>query len=165
MRDHPGLQGSKQIQAHQIFESAALAVAGTQSGAFYGSVRWGWQKPAGVDHPTLIPFQLLRPATPSSDFSDATILWNASKTSRDEASIALPIVSEMFTNSKKTELLDSPDKGKSVVLEMNTRVETTTQTAKDLRKVIVISGKFVGRVGFVKQANLSTNPTETKKSR
>lgn len=167
MRDTPGLVPPKQVEAQQIFETTALAVAGAQKGAFYGSVQWGWNKSSSDDKVTLVPFRLLRESTPSAEFGEAAKLWNASKTTNDEPSIGLPMVAEMFTTPKKATLMDSPDKGKSLAnLDINTRVEVTDKTDsahKDWRNVVVVSGPSAGKVGWVKQESLSDRPTETKR--
>ncbi len=163
IRDIPGLIMQKQVEAHQIFETTALAVAGVQKGTFYGSVQWGWKKSSSDDKATLIPFRLKREATPSPDFEAAAKLYNASKTSNDEASIGLPLTAEMFTTPKKAALMDSPDKKKSSAnLDTDTRVEvmdTIDDKHKDWRNVVVVSGPSAGKVGWIKLESLSDRPT------
>ena len=164
MRDIPGLITQKQVEAHQIFETTALAVAGVQKGTFYGSVQWGWKKSGSDDEASLIPFRLIRETTPSSDFGEAAKLWNASKTSNDEPSIGLPLTAEMFTTPKKAALMDGPDKGKSLGnLDANTGVEvmdTIDDKHKDWRNVVVVGGPLAGKVGWLKLESLSDRPTK-----
>ena len=164
IRDIPGLIMQKQVEAHQMFETTALAVAGVQKGTFYGSVQWGWKKSGSDDKATLIPFRLIREATPSQDFGEAAKLCNASKTSNDEPSISLPLTAEMFTTPKKAALMDSPDKKKSSAnLDTDTRVEvmdTIDDKHKDWRNVVVVSGPSAGKVGWLKLESLSDRPTK-----
>ena len=164
IRDIPGLIMQKQEEAHQIFETTALAVAGVQKGTFYGSVRWGWKKSGSDDKASLIPFQLIRETTPSPDFEEAAKLWNVSKTSNDDPSIGLPLTAEMFTTPKKVALMDSPDKKKSSAnLDTDTRVEvmdTIDDKHKDWRNVVVVSGPLAGKVGWLKLESLSDRPTK-----
>jgi hypothetical protein len=167
VRDPPGLTLPKQLEAHQFFETSALAVAGIQKGAFYGSVRWGWMKSASDDEVKLEPFRLLRDATPSPEFAEAAKLWNVSKNTLGEPSIGLPGTTEMFTTLKKIALLDHADKGKSLGnLDANTRVEVTDETDsahKNWKNVVVVSGPLTGSVGWVQQESLSDKPVESKR--
>jgi hypothetical protein len=167
MRDYPAFSPHKHAEAQQIFETAALAVEGPQKGAFYGSVQWGWKKGSSDNKPTLLPFRLLKEATPSAIFGAAAKLWNASKATSGDASIRVPMAAEMFTAAKKVELMGSPGKGTSLAkLEMNTRVEVTEKlddAHKDWRNIVVISGPFAGRVGWVKQESLSDKKVEPQR--
>lgn len=154
--------------AHQVFETTAVAVAGVQKGAFYGAVTWGWNKRNSDDKATLVPFQLHSKFTPSAVFREATELWNDSKTSHDAPTIDLPIVAEMFTNTKKVALMETRDKGKHLAtLDINTRVEVINNTEsadKNWRNVVVVSGPSIGKVGWIKQEFLSDKTTEMKRA-
>ena len=167
MRDYPGLILAKGVDAHQFFQSTALAVAGPQKGVYYGSVHWGWKKGASDDKVSLLPFRLIRDATPSEDFGEARKLWNVSKNTRDEASIPLPTTSEMYTNVK-ADLMDKPEKGKSLgKLDANTRVELTASGggSKGWQSVVVVRGALVGKSGWLPEESLSDKPVAAKRGR
>jgi hypothetical protein len=74
----------------QLFETAALAVAGNQEGMYYGSVRWGWSRNA-TGHFEKLPLSVASQQTPTATFIRAAKLWNASRTSEGQETIALPI--------------------------------------------------------------------------
>jgi hypothetical protein len=188
LTDVPQTVVPKGVEASQTFETTALAVAGAQKGAYYGSVQWGWRKGSSDNAPKLIDFQaasrglsaargdtsVSKEAAPSSTFWDAAALWNASKTSDDKWSIPLPIFADKFTNTKDAVLMSHPDTGKSLgKLDLNTRLgeteeQVTTKTDpkdNDWRKVIVLSGPLTGKVGFVKEQILSNKETEAKRKK
>jgi hypothetical protein len=170
------------------FETTALAVQGAQEGTYYGSVTWGWTKAAGENQPHKKPFQPggrqpskpidksgdfeSKSSAPSSEFADIAHLWNQSTSSIGEKSIPLPEFEDKFIKTKKTELLEKPEKGKKIgELDVNTQVgaiQSSEGEAAALQKVIVVSGKFAGRVGFVKKdalADRETDPTPKRKPR
>jgi hypothetical protein len=76
----------------QVFETAALAVAGNQEGMYYGSVRWGWSRNA-TGHFEKLPLAAASQQTPTATFIRAAKLWNASRTSEGQETIPLPIPS------------------------------------------------------------------------
>jgi hypothetical protein len=148
-----------EVAVSQGLETAALAVSGPQKGVYYGSVRWGWDKPAGAKTATLNPFQSASKDAPSTEFSRTSELWNASKTDQGTARIALPITLGKYVARAGTQLMERADGGKQVArLELNARVEITGQSdAKhpDWSSVIVTDGSHVGKQGWVKTALLS----------
>ena len=91
-------------------------------------------------------------------------MWNASKSTLDEASIHLPVAKEMFTSQGKLPLMDKADKGTSLGnLDANTRVEVTEKVDsanKDWKNVVVVTGSLAGKVGWLQQASLSDKPIE-----
>ncbi len=155
-------------EASQTFETTALAIAGAQKGAYYGSVKWGWNKSASAITATKLAFQGVSKDAPSPDFSEAAGLWNTSVTSEAKATIDLPTVTFMYTNIKKATLMDNPAKPKSLGdLGLNTRLQVTEQadpTKGDWRNVIVIDGPLAGKVGWVKKGILLDRQTaQTRK--
>ena len=60
------------------FETSALVLEGTDKGAYYGSVKWGWEKDASG---TLkkIDFDLISKGAPSKNFMEAAEMWNTGK--------------------------------------------------------------------------------------
>jgi hypothetical protein len=74
----------------QRFETCGLAVQGAQAGTYYGSVSWGWEMDED-GRVEVLPLALVSPDVPSAIFARAAEIWNASKTSNGEGTIALPI--------------------------------------------------------------------------
>ena len=74
----------------QLFETAAIAVAGKQKDTFYGSVRWGWRTDANNKF-TREPLSVVSDGVPSESFKESARLWNASKTSTGQETVDLPI--------------------------------------------------------------------------
>lgn len=165
MHDNPRLAVPDKQEASQTFESAVVAVAGEQQGAFYGSVRWGWKKSSTDKKVTLVKFEPEGKSVPSPVFQQAAGLWNGSKSTLGEASIPLPVAKEMFTSLGKLPLMDKADKGKSFGnLEPSTRVEVTEKVDsanKDWKNVIVVTGSLAGKVGWLRLDSLSDKPIET----
>ncbi len=64
----------------QIFETAALAIAGPQEGTYYGSVEWGWRTDAKGTF-TRLPLRAVSQGVPSVNFLTAASVWNPSKVS------------------------------------------------------------------------------------
>jgi hypothetical protein len=168
MRDYPELDLESPADVTMSFETAAIAVEGVQKGAYYGSVRWGYAKGRTDTKATPLPLTLVSRSVPSSVFQDAAGLWNRSTTSQDKHSIGLPVTTEMFTNSSTAVLMDNPEKGKVYHLDINTRLEVTDNSDdahKDWRNVIVVSGKWIGKTGWIKQEMLSATEVKTGKQR
>jgi hypothetical protein len=57
------------------FESAALAIEGTQKDTYYGSVTWGFKLDATGKF-SMVPFKAVSQATPSVNFLTAASVWN-----------------------------------------------------------------------------------------
>lgn len=61
------------------FETAAVALAGTQKDTYYGSVKWGW-KTDNSGTASEIPFDVVSKGVPSKNFLMAADKFNAAKT-------------------------------------------------------------------------------------
>jgi Domain of unknown function (DUF4157) len=148
------------VAASQSLETAALAVSGPQRGVYYGSVSWGWDKPAGASSATLKPFRVVSKDAPSAEFSSASQLWNASKTDQGGARIPLPVTAGRFVARTGLALMEHAGGGKKVAsLELNARVEITGQSDPkhpDWSSVIVTEGSHAGEQGWVETALLGT---------
>jgi hypothetical protein len=165
MRDYPELGLESPADVKMEFETTALALEGAQKGAYYGSVHWGYTKGRNDKAATPLPLTLVSQTIPSAVFQTASGLWSGSTTSQDGHSIALPVASEMFAASSKAVLMETPGTGKSYNLDVNTRMELTDKTDnthKDWRNVIVVSGRWAGKVGWVKQEMLSATEVRRK---
>lgn len=77
LRDKPTVAGGN--NSGKEFETAALAIEGTQADTYYGSVKWGWRKDA-QGAVTKIELDVVSMGVPSEDFLDAAAAWNQSST-------------------------------------------------------------------------------------
>ena len=171
LKDTPQLPAGLK-ETSQVFETTALAVKGVQSGTFYGSVQWGWEKDA-AGKVSKLPLKLVSKDVPSALFARASELWNRSKTSEGKETIDLPIVTGKYTNTSRVWLVSNPSKYAMTIigkLAKNVRVEVTDKGAKQRFnktadkskrwKVTVVDGTHIGKVGWVMQTLLSDNKTK-----
>ena len=150
LKDKANLQGHSK-DAGQELETAALAVEGTQSGIYMGSVTWGWN----VDKKgkfTLQPLTLKSKGDPSAEFIAAAKQWNKTfangkvETTADPTNVYDPTsgYSVAFTVDKGTkvrvsekkifidknivysvaEFLDGPEKGYAGLIKVTDLKET-----------------------------------------
>lgn len=75
--DSPSAPG-RGNNSSQTFETTALAVEGTQSGTYMGSVSWGWRVD-GSGTFTKLPFSRVSKGKPSAGFIAAATQWNTIK--------------------------------------------------------------------------------------
>lgn len=170
LKDTPQLLSTRK-ESGQVFETTALAVAGSQEGTFYGSVQWGWEKDAAGKVKKL-PLTLVANDVPSSVFARASEMWNKAKTSEGKETIDLPIVTGKYTNADAVQLVGDPAKAKTSVvgtLDKNTRLEVTSKGATEAFnkgaatrwwKVTVVDGTHIGKVGWVMETMLSDSKTK-----
>jgi hypothetical protein len=108
LKDGPTLPG-RGNNSGQEFETAALAVEGTQSGTYMGSVSWGWRVD-GSGTFTKMPLTLKSKGTPSAAFVAAATQWNTTsvggtvKTTADPTNVYDSSYSVAFTVAKDTEV-------------------------------------------------------------
>jgi hypothetical protein len=138
---------------HQQFETTALATAGHQAGAYYGSVEWGWSMKKTDVLPTLKDFKTKSSTAPSPVFMEAARLWNASTTSDNKPTADLPVDTTWLTPGSVT-LWDSPDRRKKIaVLPKNTLLSKTLQGDPQNRvgwvNVVVLEGANTGKMGWL----------------
>jgi len=88
LRDEPKLNPAP--DAEQVFETTALAVAGTQQDTYYGSVQWGWRTDSDGNF-TQLPLEIVSAGVPSPVFMRAAQLWNQGQTSLGDETIDLPL--------------------------------------------------------------------------
>lgn len=62
--------------SEQIFETAALAIEGTQANTYYGSIAWGWKRDTAGKF-SMIPFKAISQGTPTVNFLTAASIFNA----------------------------------------------------------------------------------------
>jgi hypothetical protein len=88
LKDTPQLPG-RGANATQIFESTAVALEGTQTNTYYGSVQWGWSTDAAGKF-TKLPLSFVTNGVPTTTFMKAAELWNKSKSEGGDDLLALP---------------------------------------------------------------------------
>jgi len=97
--------------SHKKFETAALALSGTQKDMYYGSVYWGWE----VDNKGVfkrLPVTIASKGDmPSAGFNAAAKKWNDSTA-----------LGTIKTNGDPTEVYDPTSYGKKFTLPKNTEV-------------------------------------------
>ena len=152
--DDPGFEIWDSDSAEMDLTTAAVATKGKQAGAFYGAAQWGWTREPKQPTKKIELGASSSPLPGGSLFKTIAGLWDASKTSGKEATEHLPTVAVKYTN-KPTRLVADPAKPSAsgaVSLDVNTEVqitETKDPTNKGWLNVIVTSGKYAGRRGWV----------------
>jgi Domain of unknown function (DUF4157) len=147
LKDKPNLQGHSN-DASQELETAALAVEGTQSGTYMGSVTWGWK----VDKKgtfTLLPLTLKSKGDPSDELIAAAKQWNKTfvegkvETTADPTNVYNPMsgYSVDFTVAKGTKVRVSD---KKIFIHNNTVYSV----------VEFLEGPEKGNAGLVKVTDL-----------
>jgi hypothetical protein len=169
LKDTPRIPGHG-ADASQIFETTALAVAGTQEGTYYGSVQWGWQTDAAGTFSKL-PLTLVSNDVPSATFATSSELWNKSKTAAGKETIDLPLVAGKYTNATGVWIVSNPATAATSIVakvKKNTRVEVTDKGAAQpfntgakvqWWKVTVVDGTAIGKVGWAMETMLSDTKT------
>jgi hypothetical protein len=164
LKDKPDIPGHG-ADASQIFETTALAVAGVQRGTYYGSVRWGWRTDAANKF-TRLALSVVSNDVPSATFVRAARQWAATPTSGGAKAIPLPSTRGKFASTATSLVADPNNVAGTTIgpLDKNTRLEQTQLgttlpfnkgAADPWRKVTVVDGTLVGRVGWVLSSALS----------
>jgi hypothetical protein len=142
LKDPPTFHHSK--NAAQVFETAALAVEGTQSGTYMGSVEWGWRID-GEGNFKKLDLRKVSDAVPSAGFMAAAKLWNKSttagtiKTTADPTTVYNDSYDESFTVEKGTTVVAGAGRSHDDV---------------HYNVVTINSGNSVGRPGVIKTADM-----------
>ena len=150
----------------QRFETAALATSGPQQGTYYGSVRWGWNwpDPGTRRAPELLKFEVVSTGVPSPAFLAAARLWNASRTSGDVPSEAVPIAENRKVTAKSAQLWDDPATRVTIAaLPKGTPVQRIDIRPRSFApsaswfwtKATVTGGRHAGRTGWLWLTDLS----------
>jgi hypothetical protein len=128
----------------RIFETAALAVEGAQSGTYMGSVEWGWQIDAANTFSKL-PLKKISDGVPTADFMAAAKQWNkwttqgTIKTTPDPTNVYDASYSVAFTVAKETEV---------------TVNKNFTHADTPYNEVTIQSGKEKGKTGRIKTIDM-----------
>ena len=78
-------------KSEMTFETAAVAIAGAQSGTYYGSVEWGWKLDDAGTGVELINFAKKSDGNPSQEFQTTASNWNAGEFSQGFANPQIPL--------------------------------------------------------------------------
>ena len=127
--DEPTLFGAAKNSA-QLFETTAIATKGTQSGTYYGSVKWGWRTDGKGNH-TIIPLAKVSDGVPSSSFMKSAELWNASKDATGAETVDLPTVDVKLIIAGGSDIYDDSGVINSFI-PANTRVNVTDRSRENL---------------------------------
>lgn len=75
-------QGRKKKGAGMMFETAAFAIDGADTGKYYGSVKWGYKLEGTEAAPTVTKIDIdeASKGTPTANFIEPAKLWNVGKT-------------------------------------------------------------------------------------
>jgi hypothetical protein len=156
LKDRPQLSGT-QKETSQVFEATALAVKGAQTGTFYGSVQWGWEKNA-AGNVSKLPLSLISQGVPSATFGRASELWNKSKTSEGMESIDLPVVSVKVITGANAQLFTNPNAAQSVMipgtpLPVGTRFRVLQNAqyvwVQPVLYIEIVDGPLTGQRGYI----------------
>ena len=108
MKDVPTVSRGK--NSMKEFETAAIAIKGTDKGKYYGSVKWGWERD-GKGELKLIPFDIVSMGVPSKNFMEAAQKWNDGKArgtlvvKKDGARVSDSGLFELFQLQKGDEVI------------------------------------------------------------
>lgn len=147
--DHPRRPGAA-TNSRQVFEVTALATRGVQTGAYYGSVRWGWRTDA-AGNLTKIDLQKVSEGVPSSTFLKAAGIWDKGTSSTGAANVKLQAPLVMVT-TKPVALRPHAWMLPPITLPLGTRVQLLDVLTGTLK---VVDGPHVGTVGDVQGPLLS----------
>lgn len=112
--DKPKLAKKKGVSA--TFETAALAIDGTDAGKYYGSVTWGYKMEGTDAAPTVTKSDIAlgSKGTPTSNFIEAAKVWNVGKTRGTVQVTASPDATVLKADTMTTEKLAKDKKLKQL---------------------------------------------------
>ncbi|HHG86653.1 MAG TPA: DUF4157 domain-containing protein [Bacteroidetes bacterium] len=153
LKDTPQQSGVAK-DSKNVFEVSALALTGTQKGAYYGSIQWGWETDSAGNHKKL-PLKAISQGVPSSSFLKAGEKWNNGKTSGGTDTIDIPLVDVKLAVRPITDNLPPDFIGPPLQIPTGTRVKILKDGgAIGESKIEVVDGIFTGQVLTIKPADL-----------
>lgn len=166
MADEPHLP-HRGANASQIFETTALAVTGVQTGAYYGSVKWGWQTDA-AGKISKIKLAKVSHDVPTRTFARAQQKWNVSQDDAKNPLIKFYTATARYVNVPDTSLVSDPSNAAGSEIEklpQNARVEVIdkglfapfNKLDPNVKwwKITPVEGVAIGKVGWVMSSQLS----------
>lgn len=157
--DRPQSGGKK--GESKTFETAALAIEGTDAGKYYGSVKWGFKMEGTNAAPTVTPEDISIASTagkPSPNFLEAAKLWNKAKTRGTLKVTADPEATVLKGDGSGTEKL-----AKDTKLKQRDAVMWGTDPAVDA-EVLKADGTGSGQIVSIKHTDVKDigDGSETK---
>jgi hypothetical protein len=142
-------KGAKVPGVKMFFESTALAIEGTDTGKYYGSVSWGYEMKGTADAPVLemTDIELASASDPTAKFLDSAKLWNEA-TTRGTAIVTADPAKGL--NGAGTANVDVP---KDTKLKQLSTVSWGSDAAIKA-EILDAKGKGTGTVVYVKNADL-----------
>jgi Domain of unknown function (DUF4157) len=134
LKDTPKMSGSGN-NSHQKFETAALALSGTQKDMYYGSVNWGWEKDSKGVFKKLPVTLASKGDMPTAGFGAAAKKWNETAA-----------IGTIKTIGNPTKVYDTSFKLVEITIRKNTIVK--------LGKVYVHSGDTYSEISDSKGKSL-----------
>lgn len=144
LKDTPALPG-RGNNSGQYFETAALAVEGTQSGTYMGSVTWGWSVDAKGKF-TTTPLTISSKGLPSEGFMAAAKQWNTTSVGGTVKTVSNP--TQVYDNAFSASFTVAKD------TEMQIMGDAFTHSNEVYNNITVNSGKDKGRTGLVKVTDM-----------
>jgi hypothetical protein len=129
------------------FETTATAIAGAQTGSYYGSVRWGWRRD-GSGKLDLIPFSLVSQGVPSQNFLAAAGAWNAAAATGTLVAKNAPTQCYKWSGGFATDYTIA----RGVKVTQNSTVGAGTD---EYANVTIVDGAKAGSATFVKVRDLT----------
>lgn len=113
-------QGGKNKGESRTFETAALAIDGTDKDKYYGSVKWGYKMEGTDAAPTVTTSDIEEASkgTPTANFTEPAKLWNAGKTPGTIKVTADPQATVLKGDASGTETLAKDTKLKQLETNM-----------------------------------------------
>ena len=143
-------RGGKNKGESKIFETAALAIEGTDAGKYYGSVKWGYKMEGTNAAPTVTKSDIEEASkgTPTANFIEPAKLWNAGKTPGTIQVTADPEATVLKGDASGTEKLAKDKKLK----QLETNMWGTDPAIK--AEVLKADGSGSGKIIYIKVSDV-----------
>lgn len=143
-------QGGKNKGESKTFETAALAIEGTDKDKYYGSVSWGYKMEGTDAAPTVtkIDIDSASKGTPTANFIEPAKLWNVGKTPGTIKVTADPEATVLKGDASGTEKLAKDTK----VKQLETSMWGTSPAIK--AEVLKADGTGSGKIIYIKIADV-----------
>jgi hypothetical protein len=144
-------KGGKNKGESKMFETAALAIEGTDKDKYYGSVKWGYKMEGTTAAPTVTKEDITlasKEGEPSANFLEPAKLWNKAKTRGTLQVTADPEATVLKGDGSGTEKL-----AKDTKLKQLSTVMWGTDPAVNA-EVLKADGTGSGKVVYIKQSDV-----------
>ena len=143
-------RGGKNKGESKMFETAALAIDGTDKDKYYGSVKWGYKMEGTDAAPTVTKIDITEASkgNPTANFIEPAKLWNAGKTRGTLIVTADPEATVLKGDSSGTEKLTKDKKLK----QLGTVMWGTAPAVK--AEVLKSDGTGSGKIVYIKNSDV-----------